>query len=37
MSPRRPLLDPEQAGLAIVTAVVLAGGLAAVVWALLAR
>jgi hypothetical protein len=35
MAPRRPLLFPGQYGLALVTAILLLGGLAAVVWAIL--
>jgi hypothetical protein len=35
MAPRRPLLFPGQYGLALVSAILLLGGLAAVVWAIL--
>jgi hypothetical protein len=35
MAPRRPLLFPGQYGLALVTAILLLGGLAAVVWVIL--
>lgn len=36
-APRRPLLFPEQAGIVIVTALCVLGGLAVVVWALVVR
>lgn len=32
MAPRRPLLFPRQYGLALVTAILLLGGLAVVLW-----
>ena len=32
MAPRRPALFPQQYGLALVTAILLLGGLAAVLW-----
>jgi hypothetical protein len=32
MAPRRPALFPQQYGLALVTAILLLGGLAVVVW-----
>ena len=35
MAPRRPAVFPDQYGLALVTAILLLGGLAAVVWAIL--
>jgi hypothetical protein len=35
MAPRRPAVFPEQYGLALVTGILLLGGLAAVVWAIL--
>jgi hypothetical protein len=35
MAPRRPLLFPGQYGLALGTAILLVGGLAAVAWAIL--
>jgi hypothetical protein len=34
-APTRPVLFPQQWGLALVTAAAVAGGIAAVVWALL--
>ena len=36
MAPRRPALFPQQYGLALVTAILLAGGLAVVLWLALA-
>jgi hypothetical protein len=35
MAPRRPLLFPGQYGLALVTAILLLGGVAVVLWAVL--
>jgi hypothetical protein len=35
MAPRRPALFPQQYGLALVTALLLLGGLAAVLWLVL--
>jgi hypothetical protein len=35
MAPRRPLLFPGQYALALVTAILLLGGLAAVLWVVL--
>ncbi len=35
MAPRRPALFPQQYGLALVTAILLLGGLAVVLWAVL--
>jgi hypothetical protein len=35
MAPRRPALFPEQYGLALVTALLLLGGLAVVLWLVL--
>jgi len=35
MAPRRPALFPQQYGLAMVTALVLLGGLAVVLWVVL--
>jgi hypothetical protein len=32
MAPRRPILYPDQYGLALVTGIVLVGGIALVVW-----
>jgi hypothetical protein len=32
MAPRRPALFPQQYGLALVTAILLVGGLAVVLW-----
>jgi hypothetical protein len=36
MAPRRPALFPQQYGLALVTAILLLGGLAVVLWLVLA-
>ena len=36
MAPRRPALFPEQYGLALLTAILLVGGIAVAVYALLA-
>jgi hypothetical protein len=36
MAPRRPVLFPEQYGLAVVTAILLVGGIAFAVYAVLA-
>jgi hypothetical protein len=35
MAPRRPALFPQQYGLALVTAILLLGGLAVVLWVVL--
>jgi hypothetical protein len=35
MAPRRPALFPQQYGLALVTAILLLGGLAVVLWLVL--
>jgi hypothetical protein len=35
MAPRRPLLFPRQYGLALVTAILLLGGIALALWAVL--
>jgi hypothetical protein len=35
MAPRRPALFPQQYGLALVTAILLVGGLAMVLWLVL--
>jgi hypothetical protein len=35
MAPRRPALFPQQYGLALVTAILLLGGLAVVLWLML--
>jgi hypothetical protein len=35
MAPRRPALFPQQYGLALVTAILLVGGLAVVLWLVL--
>jgi hypothetical protein len=35
MAPRRPALFPQQYGLALVTAIMLLGGLAVVLWLVL--
>ena len=35
MAPRRPALFPQQYGLALVTAILLPGGLAVVLWVVL--
>jgi hypothetical protein len=35
MAPRRPALFPQQYGLALVTAILLLGGLAVVLWMVL--
>jgi hypothetical protein len=35
MAPRRPVLFPQQYGLALVTALLLLGGLAVVLWLVL--
>ena len=37
MAPRRPILFPEQYGLALLTAILLVGGVALALYAVLAR